>query len=363
MHHVTMSMSDKWAEFVDPHFPEVVKKLQSSVVLDYLRGAGLVSREEYSDLQKATYTDLQRARFLVNDLLPRKGEDSLDKFCSILLKIPGQAHIVKDIIKYEPTSEASRQNETRCDGNLSGSSSPVLTRQLPTSHCKDKGPKSATFIFKEEHRESIDDVIQGVICSMCRRLFGINKKHVAFAFDDNLCRKGYVCYSDLHNKLVVLKVHGAAPDRVKLYQKRLIRTIVGFLDQHRVKRRQVLFEETGPGCCFIILSVDFHSFIDFLSSLGQEERNGVKELGLALQKAIPGLQKGNLYLGGLPVIELFSEPLIRVQFVQPPFSLEQARTLYTTLSRKVLVIRAQCSVWCVHSLYKCFVCMCERVLM
>ena len=115
MYHVSMNMSDKWAKFVDPHFADVVEKLQPSLFLDHLRGANLVTREEYSSLLKDTLSESQRARTLVNDLLPRKGEDSLDKFCSILLKIPGQAHIVKNIIKYEPTSEASREYEPQCD--------------------------------------------------------------------------------------------------------------------------------------------------------------------------------------------------------------------------------------------------------
>ena len=59
---------------------EVVANLQPSLILDNLRGKGLVTREEYSNLRKST--ELEQARILVNDLLPRKGKDSLDKFCS-----------------------------------------------------------------------------------------------------------------------------------------------------------------------------------------------------------------------------------------------------------------------------------------
>ena len=107
---------------------------------------------------------------------------------------------------------------------------------------------------------------------------------------------------------------------------------MGFLNQYKVKRRQVLFQDSRPGCSFIILSVDINSFIDLLCSLGQKERNGARELGVALQRAIPCLQKGNLFLGGLPAIELFSEPLERAKSVQPPFSLEQTRTLSSKAS-------------------------------
>ena len=340
---MTVSMEDEWDMFVVPHIAQVVKKLQPSLILDHLRGERLLTGEEYDYLWNEIRSETKRARILVNTLLPRKGKDSLDKFCSILLKIPGQEHIVKDIIKYEPTSEASRQNEAQCDTTFSASPSPVMTQELPISHYGSKEPKYAKFVFREEHRESIDDIIQSIICSMCRKLFGINKKHVEFQFDDNPGKKGYICYSDLQNKLVVLKVHGASPDRVRLYRKKLIRCIVSFLDQHRVKRRQVLFRESGPGCSFIILSVDIDSFIDLLCLLGQEETNGAKELGVAVQRAIPGLQKGNLFLGGLPAIELFSEPLERVQSTQPPFSLKRQETI-CAMFRKVLVTRPQRSV-------------------
>ena len=305
-------MSDKWEKFVDPHFEEVVKYLQPMKLLDKFRGEGLITREEYSNLQEVS--ELKRARTLVNDLLPRKGKDSLDKFCRILLKTPGQEHIVKDIIKYEP------------------------------SHSEVKKPKVAAFIFKEEHRESIDDEVQSAVCSMCSEFFHIDKNHVYFEFEDNSDKRHRQCFCDLSNKLVVLKVHGVSPDRVTIYRKRLIGCILTFLNkakrgkvkQCKVKRRQVLFKETFKGCSFIILSVDINSFIDLLCSLGQEERNGAKELGLAVQRAIPGLQKGNLFLGGLPAIELFSEPL------QPPFmSFKQLGTICSTLSRKVSVIRPQ----------------------
>ena len=338
-------MSDKWALFVDRHFEEVVKYLQPSILLDKLRGADLITREEYSDLRKDK--ELDRARTLVNDLLPRKGKDSLDKFCSILLKTPGQEHIVKDIIKYEPAIEASRQNEPQRDATASGScSSSTVTRRPPASHSKDKKRKFATFVFKEEHRESINRRMRNIISCMCHELFGIDKKRVKFEFGDNSGKKGYLCFCDLSNKLVVLKVHGVSPERVENHRSSLIRWIVTFLRQHKVKRRQVHLhlhlQETLEGCSFIILSVDIDSFIDLLCSLGQEEQNGAKELGLAVQRAIPGLQKGNLFLGGLPAIELFSEPLERVQSMQPPFmSFKRLGTICTTLSRKVLVIRPQ----------------------
>ena len=56
----------------------------------------------------------------MNDLLPRKGKDSLDVFCSILLETRGQEHIVTDIIRYKPTSEVSGRNEYQSDSTVSG---------------------------------------------------------------------------------------------------------------------------------------------------------------------------------------------------------------------------------------------------
>ena len=327
MYHVTTIMSDRWAKFVDPHFAEVVEKLQSSLILDHLRGECLVTREEYSDLQKATYTELQRARILVNDLLPRKGKDSLDKFCRILLKIPGQEHIVEDIIQYEPTSETSRQDETQRDAcAVSGVS----------SSSKGNGPKLATFCFTEQHKEFIEPV-ESLIRSMCHKFFGINKEDVEFVFDDKPDKNGYLCYCDLQGKLAVLIVQGVSPIRVRLHRERLIGCIVALLKQHKVEHREVHFVETRPGSAFIVLSMGIDTFIGLLCLLGQEDQSGAKEFGIALQRAIPGLQKGNLYLGGLPAVELFNSPLN-----QSPFSLEQTRTICMTLSRKVLVIAPLC---------------------
>ena len=205
-------MSDKWEKFVDPHFEEVVKCLQPSILLDKLRGACLITREEYSDLRKDK--ELDRARTLVNDLLPRKGKDSLDKFCSILLETPGQEHIVKDVIKYEPASEASRQNKAQRDATASGSCRPLA------SHSKERKQIGARFTFKEEHRELINRKVRYAISCMCYQFFGIGKKHVEFEFNGNSAKKGYSCFCDLPDKLVVLKVYGVSPSRVDNYRNR-----------------------------------------------------------------------------------------------------------------------------------------------
>jgi hypothetical protein len=304
---------DKWELLVVPHFREVVAKLQPSLLLDDLRESRLVTKQEYRELWELP-TDLERARRLVNDLLPLKGDDSLDKFCNILLKTQGQEHIVRDIIMYSPAREASKQ------------SNPSRSKEL----------KFAVFIFKEEHRESINDEIQGVIRDMCRRFFKIDKTSVKFEFKDNICEKGYVCcYCDLKGKLVVLKLYGVAPKRMKSYRRKLVGCIVTFLDQYKVKRRDVLLRETLPGCSFIILDVDFDSFIDLLCLLGQEEQNGAKQLGVAVQKAIPNLQKGLLILGGLPAIELFNE----VQSTHLLLSPKRTLAICTTLRRKLLGFR------------------------
>ena len=170
---------------------------------------------------------------------------------------------------------------------------------------------------------------------MSHEFFSIKEKRVKFEFGDNPGKEGYLCYSDLQDKPVVLKVHGISPDKVRIHRKKPIQCIVVFLNQHKVKRCQAHFQDAHPGCSIIILSMDINSFIDLLCLLGKEERNGAKELGVELQRAIPCLQKGNLFLGGLSAIELFSEPLERVQ---PPSSLEQTRNICTTLSRKALVI-------------------------
>ena len=282
----------------------------------------------------------------MNDLLPPKGDDSLDKFCRILLKTREQRYIVKNIIKYEPTSEASRLGEEQGDTCIvSGSpSSSIDTRSLSSSHSGDKGPKRATFCFKRQHKKPAKSVIR----TFCRKFFGINSKDVKFVFHDKPCRRGYLCYCDLQGKLVVLIVEGASPLRVGKYRDSFIGCIVAFLNRYKVKVREVDFREVRPGSSFIVLSMDFDSFVDLLCSLGQEERDGAKELGEVLQTAIPGIQKGKLYLGGLPAVEMpFSQPSFPL-----PLSLKQTETVCATLSRKVLVIKpcGQCNGSFSHSL-------------
>ena len=66
--------------------------------MDRLRSEGLLSRQEYGDLQAVT-TEEERTRKLINDILPRKGSDSFTKFCEVLRTTEGQEHVVNDIIQ------------------------------------------------------------------------------------------------------------------------------------------------------------------------------------------------------------------------------------------------------------------------
>lgn len=100
---------EKWDRIVTPHFADVVATLQPSLLLNQLRQKNLIAGQELTKLR--TLTEHEQAQYLVNDLLPRKGKDSLDIFCDILLNTKGQEHIVTEILKYKPTTQ---QNDEKC---------------------------------------------------------------------------------------------------------------------------------------------------------------------------------------------------------------------------------------------------------
>ena len=92
-----MDEDSDWERFVVPNLPKLVDCLRASLVLDHLRAKRLVAKEEYGAV-RALPTEEERARRLF-EILPTKGEDSYKQFCTILRGIPGQSHIVTEILR------------------------------------------------------------------------------------------------------------------------------------------------------------------------------------------------------------------------------------------------------------------------
>lgn len=102
-----MEQDSEWERFVIPNLPKLVDCLRVSLVLDHLRAKRLVVKEEYSAM-RALPTEEERTRRLF-EILPTKGKDSYQRFCTILEGIPGQSHIVDDILRKTEREEAAAE--------------------------------------------------------------------------------------------------------------------------------------------------------------------------------------------------------------------------------------------------------------
>ena len=69
-------------------FRQVVKNLRPLSVLDDLLEKGLIDIEEHKDLRSPWYrTDEDRSRMLLTEILPKKGPQSFQRFCEVLLAV------------------------------------------------------------------------------------------------------------------------------------------------------------------------------------------------------------------------------------------------------------------------------------
>ena len=98
-----------WERFVTPKLPELVKKLKPSSLLEELRANDLISAEDCNTLRHDCSTEEERSRKLLYDMLPYKGDDVVDRFRQILLKVQGQAHIAKEVLQVKIVSKSSTE--------------------------------------------------------------------------------------------------------------------------------------------------------------------------------------------------------------------------------------------------------------
>ena len=157
-------LDSKFERVVARCFATLVNTLRFSELKDRFRTERLISREEYSWLS-SLLTEEERARRLLNDILPKKGPGTYDKFRQILLSVKGQAHIVSTIL--DPTerkqSAAERMPLHELEDISSESSEDESCNQPPN---KKKRPPTSTSESSEADTSSSEseeqDNIDGI---------------------------------------------------------------------------------------------------------------------------------------------------------------------------------------------------------
>ena len=132
---ILANMDDSWELRLVPKFRQVVKNLRPLSVLDDLLEKGLINIEEYKGLRSPLYrTDEDISRMLLTEILPKKGPQSFQRFCEVLLAVRDQAHIATDILGYElPMSRPSVESSPMSDEKTASSETEsvfALSRKL-----------------------------------------------------------------------------------------------------------------------------------------------------------------------------------------------------------------------------------------
>lgn len=331
---------EDWETHVDPHFAELVQVLLPSSFLDNLRSDGLVTRNEYTELSSMD-TEVSRSRTLLNNILPRKGPGSFDKFCHILYNTEDQKYVATDIIKWRPgggaTTPASPsvpassfpderaphdgQHSDRKRKRSTGDTPEAVASRAKT--CTDMtalnaacDSKRATFICGAENRQLISPLIEHLVKTACYDFYRIKHNMVKFMFPNRwaipeiLKSVGHPCYLDGDEKLAVLIVHGVEPTELEESRQHLCDCIFTTLRQQlspdcglKVDTCNIL--EILPKCSYVVLRLGVRLFIALLCVLGNREQR--KQFRVKLQKLLPGSEKALLKFGGMPPIDVFDD--------------------------------------------------------
>ena len=102
-----------WERYVTPKLPELVKKLEPSLLLAELRACGLLTSEDCSTLRHECSKEEDRSRKLLFDILPRRGNDAFDRFCHVIGKVDGQRHILKEVLQVETMTKPSCKEDEK----------------------------------------------------------------------------------------------------------------------------------------------------------------------------------------------------------------------------------------------------------
>ena len=113
--------SDSWDERLRPKFCQIIKELRPSSLLGLLFERHLIDNEQYKYLRSPLhYTEEERSRILLSEVLPKKGHQAFEKFCEVLLEVPDQAFIARDILRYHSATEKPGSRTVDNPSQLSG---------------------------------------------------------------------------------------------------------------------------------------------------------------------------------------------------------------------------------------------------
>ena len=319
----------------------VIADLRPTLLLDDLRWYGILTEEEYKQLQQGSLTESERSHRLLHDILPSKRKGSVTVFCEVLDQIDGQKHLLKGeteatslgkVTEVEVVGQSHGHNGAASkEDQLPGTEhmdcqqgiASVPNQDVPSTSKKRKlcfisCPPSklsrrnfAVFFFKPELEESIAP-LENAIGSMCAASFGIKKESIIFAYTKMadlhplLEAWGHPCFMDLDSKLAVLVVHGTKqPVNTDSLEGLIVTYLQKVNPDLELPPGECSMVEIITGSSFIVLSLSTNLYISLLCALGNKESR--TELSSLLKEALPGSNKAILRLGGLPPLVLLND--------------------------------------------------------
>jgi hypothetical protein len=364
--------SGPWETILVPKLDEVVRTLQTGLILDKLRAKYLVSCEEYQELR--SLNDYEGARSLLNSILPKKGERSFETFCNILLNTSGQDHIVKEILglpavetspviacespqkkqrstsstevpKYcteFPEQEAEPQSLLQASISQTGLQptlpvpqsgltaqpseiTPKESRSSSTaavpksagmqstaqSTTQEESSKRATFYFKARHRKIVERR-SGKLYALCEGSFNIQKESVKIFYEDD---------DDLDFQQHVIEdsyVFGGEEEKpvsvvlhgvsVAEVEENHPEVLDSIAAWLRVPRSQIELLEVKSGSAVMILRMKFEAYFELLCSLSDPDMQ--QQLNDILLQNMSSIIGVHVEIGGLPKVRIGKAPFV-----------------------------------------------------
>lgn len=301
---------DDWERFVMRKFPELVKILRPSLLMDHLRARKMIVGEEYNNL-RSMKTEEERSRALLHDYLPHR-PGAFQEFCEVLAEVDGQEHVRRKILPGRAAAgDSGRPRPTRKRRSENLRQSDIRTRGMAAKAIRHNGKnKRATFIFDSKYKEEVEqrDVALKEICEL---IFEIAPENVTVLFRsrssiseisevEHPCQCGEI-------KLICLVLYGVPPDLVGVKREHLIDCITAYLKDENVSvtRKNIKFSEALESSAFVVLPMEFEAYFTLFCALAKPGK--AYQLGFMLQNIFTGMTKAVLRIGGLPPVILLDE--------------------------------------------------------
>ena len=312
-------VESQW-ESVGPCLPDLTNELRPCLLLDELRENGLLTREQYIELQNKSMSEAERSEMLVSTILPQKGNESFETFCKVLNNEEKQRHIVSKILKAQnvallpihssnsatvvetieefksDTHESSRKRK-RVEASKALQSTSTRSKKL----CVEEKVRSATFTFREKDEVLVKRWEKSVV-TMCEKCFGMLEDDILFMYCFPLAGQNVsTFYGDIDNKLAVFQLNHVAPELIRKHKHRLISHIAGFMN---VSEDLIYYMETIKGSTLVLFSIQLIAYLKLFSGLGVQAK--CIAFYATLKQTFPELVVVKFKLGGLPTIKLTS---------------------------------------------------------